>query len=709
MAQDHPSLARRLAFVVAGLAAVLVLAVVAAAVLLDSEAVTRRAVALVMPRLSAALGREATLASAQLELFPETRVSLSGLRIAGRPGEPPLVELEALRLRVALWPLLLSLGKDVQVESIVLVRPALALVKARDGTWSWEGLGPQAAPRPGAPPAAPSSSGAGATPSVAIRSFRIEKATIRVVDRSTGKDDVGVALSELDLSATGVGPGLPLDATLDAALAGPAQNVHARLSVARVPSGVPATAAAWPSVQGELTLGPLALERFRAMFPSGLGAIVRGGSAKLQARLVTQSGGPESAPAYRVEGDGSLDGVKLRGQSASGRFRATATWSPARPAHARVDVADLALRGPGLDLGGNASVETEPVRAWFVLTGGQLDLDAIMGVLPEGPAPGPAPGGAPSTPPPSAAATTTAPASGELLPASTRKDLSSAAARGQVALAEVRSGNLVLTDVKAKVALADGILSLEALDAAAFGGRISGSGTRVNLAPREPTWKLAARLDGLDAAKALGAFAPGGKPSPLEGELDGTLALDGAGVEWAALRDRLEGTVALSMPTGALTTTDLGDEVLGGLSKGLAAMGKAGAAERVAGARGGRTEWRDLSAELDVKDGWMRTRKPIAFGSGAGAVSLGGRIGLDGRLDLDGKVAVPRSALGSSAAGLPLPAMLDVPVAIGGTLGKPSVGVRAGDALSGAAKAQAGELRKAGKKTLQDVLKKLKR
>jgi len=703
MDPDRPTFARRLAVVAAALVALLVLAVVAAVVLLDSETVARRAVALVMPKVSAALGREAALASARLELFPETRVSLSGLRIAGRPGEPPLVELEALRLHVALWPLLRSLGKDVEVESIVLVRPVVALVKARDGTWSWEGLGPSAGPPSGVPapaaPAAAPSGGGGAAPSVAIRSFRIEKASIRVIDRSAGSDDAGLALSELDLRATGVGPGLPLDASLDAALAGRTQNVHARLSVARVPSGLPATAAAWPSVQGELTLGPIALERFRALFPSDLGAIVRGGSAKLAARLVTQ--GSAGAPAYRLEGDGSLDGVKLRGQSASGRFRATAAWSPGRPAHSRVDVTDLALRGPGLDLGGNASLETEPVRAWFVLTGSQLDLDAIMGVLPESPAAAPAPTATPAPP-----AGAPAPASDELLPASTRKDLSAAAARGQVALAEVRSGSLVLTDVKAKVALAAGVLTLETLDAAAYGGRISGGGTRVNLAPREPTWKLAARMDGLDVAKALTAFSPG-KPSPVEGELDGTIGLDGAGVDWARVRDRLEGTVALSMPKGALTTTDLGDEVLGGLSKALAAMGKAGRAEKVAGAKGGRTEWKDLSAEFDVKDGWMRTRKPVAFGSGAGAVSLGGRLGLDGRLDLDGKVAVPKAALGSSAAGLPLPATLEVPVALTGTLGKPSVGVRAGDALSGAAKAHAGELEKAGKKTLKDVLRKL--
>jgi AsmA protein len=653
-------LARRLLLALAALLALLVAAVVAVLVLLDSRAITDRAVKLVLPRVSAALGREVTLGGAGLDLWPDTRVELSGLRVAGRAGEPPLLTLEALRLELGLWPLLRSMGREVRIHSVVLVAPSLDLVKGRDGTWSWEGLGGTAAPGP-TPPAAPS----GPAPDVAVSLFRIERAQVRVIDRTGGRDDAGIALSLLDLEARGVGPGLPLQATLAAALASDRQNVHASLSVSSLPAALPATAADWPLLLGQLAVGPLALDRFRSLLPADLAALVRGGEVKLEAKLSTTD-----ARGYRVEGDGALSGLRLRGPAtagtATGGFRALVTWSPARPAAARVDLTQLALRGPGLDLGGNASLETDPLHAWFVLTGKLLDLDAVMGLVPET-----------EEPPPGT----------DLVPAATRAQIRATAARGTVAIEEVRSGGLVLRDLTAKVSLAGGVLDLDELDAAAYGGRIRAGGTRVDLGKREPTWRLAARLSGLDLEKALSAFAPS---SPLVGSLDGSLALSGAGVEWAAMRDRLDGTAALSVKEGALTTTDVGDEVLGGLSRGLAALGKGEAARQVTGREGGRTTFEDLAGDFTVEKGALVTRKPLAFDGGFGAVALGGSIGLDGRLGLEGDVKVPRALLGPRAAGLPLPATLVVPLSLGGTLRRPAVGVRAGEALSGAARGQVG-------------------
>jgi len=666
------SLAKKLLLALLGVVALVVVLVGAVLVLLDSDAVAKRAVDLVLPRVSAALGREVKLRQARLDLFPDTRVELLGFSVAGRPGEPDLVELEALRLELGLWPLVRSLGKDLQVNEIVLVRPTIALVKGKDGTWSFEGLGGPAAAEP-AP--APAPSAPGATPAFAVHTFRIEKAAIRVVDRTQGADDAGLALSELDLEAHGVGPGLPLDATLAAALASKTQNLHATLSISKLPAAVPARAEDWPLVQGSLSIGPLALERFRALFPADLAALVRGGVAKLDAKLTTRED-----RTFRVEGDGQLTDLRLRGQAASGRFRATASWNPGRPAYARVDLTDLAVRGPGVDLGGNASVETEPMRAWFVLTGALLDLDALMGVLPETePAPPLAPGE-------------------DLVPASTRAQLRDTALRGQVAIQEVRSGGLTLTDVVGKVSLAGGVMTLDELRAALFGGRVEASGTKVDLGKREPTWTLAARLTGLDLKQALAAFSPG-KPSPLEGKLDGTVGVSGAGIDWAAMRDRLDGATALSMKEGALVTTDLGDQVLGGLSQALSAVGKGGAAEKVAGAQGGRTTWKDLAGDFAITQGALVAKQPVAFQTGFGGVSLGGKLGLDGALGLTGEVSVPKAALGARVNTLALPATLPatlvVPVGVGGTLTSPSVDVQAGKALGGLVKGQVDALKTA--------------
>ncbi len=684
------SLARKIGIAAAAVVGAVIVLLVALVLLLDSGVATKRAVDMVLPRVSATLGREVTLKGADLKLFPNPRVRLDGLAVAGRPGEPALVQLDSLDVEVGLWPLLRSLGKEIDVRAFALVRPTVNLVRAKDGTWNYEGLG---APKAGAPPPAEKPGPEGGGTAVAVQSVRIEKAAIRVLDRTLGKEDQGIALSDLDVEATGVGPGLPFDARVAAALADAKQNLHAQLSVARLPSGIPQAPQDWPQVQGKVQLGALALDRLRSLFPADVGAIVRGGTVGLDLSLSTAE-----PRAYKLDGSGDLKDVKLRGQAASGRFRFAGTWSPAKPDAAKIDLLDLALRGPGVDLGGSASIETPPVRAWFVLTGPLLDLDAVMGLLPESPEQ------AKAKPPPG----------GELLPEATRRQLSSATARGTIAIGTLKGGRLQATDVKARAVLSGGTMTLEQMDATVFGGKVSGAGTTVSLAQPKPTWKLAANLAGLDVAQATKAFAG---EAPLLGKIDGTLDVSGSGTDWNEMKKILTGLAALAVKDGTLTTTGIGDQVLGGLAKGLQAAGKGGAAGKVEGIEGGKTTFKNLSGKFTVKDGFLVAQSPFKTGSDVGEITLGGRLGLDGELDLQGGVAVPKAILAKAVSGVPLPETLDVPLGLGGTLGSPRVSVRAGDAVQALVKGQVQQLKKsaqqqaesAGKKALEGIFKGFKK
>jgi len=684
------SLGRKVLVALAAVVALVVLLVAVLLAIVNSGVATKRAVDLVLPSVSKALGREVTLAGAKLKLFPNAHVALAGLTVAGRPGEPALVEAEALDVEVALWPLLRSLGKDVEVSAFTLVKPSVNLVKAKDGTWNFEGLGGEPGAKGRSAEAARPGAAEGGGARVAVSLVKIAGAAIRVVDRSGGKEGTALALTQLDLEARGVGPGLPLDARLAAAFADPKQNVHAQLSVAELPAGVPKRPEDWPQVQGSVQVGPLALDRIHALLPGDVGAIVRGGVASLEAKLSTTG-----THGYRVDGAGELKDVRLRGQASSGRFRAAASWSPAKPAAARLDLTDLALRGPGIDLGGNLSVETAPVRAWFVLTGPLLDLDAVMGILPEASAPSQAAPGAPA---------------GDLVPEGTRREIHGAAAHGTIAIEKLKGGRVEATDVRARATLSRGTLTLDELTAAVFGGRVSAAGTKVALSEKVPSWTLAADLSGLDLEKTLTAFE--GR-SPLLGKLDGRLEIDGKGTEWEKLRDGLTGLAALAVKEGALTTTDLGDSVLGGLAKGLDVAGKGGAAKKVGGAAGGKTTFRDLAGKFTVKGGALTAQSPVQFGSSAGEVALGGKIGLDGRLGLEGKAIVPKKTLAEVVSGIALPDKLEVPLAIGGTLTSPSVSVRADQAVASLVKGEAkravedlrGKAEKEGKKAAEGLFK----
>jgi len=186
---------------------------------------------------------------------------------------------------------------------------------------------------------------------------------------------------------------------------------------------------------------------------------------------------------------------------------------------------------------------------------------------------------------------------------------------------------------------------------------------------------------------------------------------------WNATMSMMYGLGALAVKDGTLTTTGLADQVLGGVAKGLSAVGRGGAAEKVSGLEGGKTTFKDLAGKFTVKDGFLSAQSPFKFGSGAGEVSLGGRIGLGGELDLSGTVAVPKAVLAKAVSGVPLPDKLDVPLGLGGTLSSPRVSVRADEAVKGLVSGQLGqakkaaqqELEKGAKKTFQGFFDKLKK
>jgi hypothetical protein len=105
------------------------LLVLALALLLQTGPVASRVSAYVVPRASEALGREVTVREAKLRLFPRPRVALAGAAVAGRPGEPPLVELQAIEVTLEPWPLVTSLRGSHRRDTSV--KPVVNLARAR--------------------------------------------------------------------------------------------------------------------------------------------------------------------------------------------------------------------------------------------------------------------------------------------------------------------------------------------------------------------------------------------------------------------------------------------------------------------------------------------------------------------------------------------------------------------------------------------------
>jgi hypothetical protein len=209
---------RRLALV-AAIALALVAALVVAAAILVRPGDLR---APLEARLSAALGRPVALGEMDLALLPPA-VRVRDVRVAGeREGEPPLAQIEEVRLRVAWLPLLAG---RVVLGAVELDAPVIELPAGEAGALAAPAI---ALPRIGeaAPDGGPAGDGGGVA--VAVGRLRVERGLVRAgpwvasgveLDARIGAD--GSAALVLDADVLGIASLRDVDARIDARGAGP--------------------------------------------------------------------------------------------------------------------------------------------------------------------------------------------------------------------------------------------------------------------------------------------------------------------------------------------------------------------------------------------------------------------------------------------------------------------------------------------------------
>src|ERR1044071_1364943 len=94
--------------------------------------------ALIAEKAKAATGRDLTIdGDISLSILPTPSVSIAGLKFGNAPGgkAPNMAELEAMKVKVALMPLL---SGRVKIESVILKNPTIILEKLADGKGNWE-------------------------------------------------------------------------------------------------------------------------------------------------------------------------------------------------------------------------------------------------------------------------------------------------------------------------------------------------------------------------------------------------------------------------------------------------------------------------------------------------------------------------------------------------------------------------------------------
>jgi AsmA protein len=570
------------------------------------------------------------------KLLPNPHVALGKVAIQGRPGEPPLVEAEALDADLALWPLLRSFGREIRIQKLKLVRPEVNALRDRQ-EWNFEGLGhPRQTPER----------------EVSIAQISVERGTLRIIDRSGPHGEATVALTDVNLDVENLARGQPTRIRGSAAFASERRNVQLELKLSSLPASLdelgPGT---WPELSGKLRVAGAELTRLEGLLPAKLAGIIRGGLIRLDADLSTDAGDGS----YILEGAATLDALRVRGEPANGSLHLSARVDPATPTQSRAVIDRLAVKGPGVDLTGNATFAASPARFEFALRGPMLDLQSLLGVMPEASRE-------------DATGSRTA-----VLPARLRQAIEGVSLRGSLDVDRVVSGKLEATRLSAIALLERGVLRLEKAEARVYDGLIEASGTTVNLLEAVPKWNLKARMSGVDAALAMSALSGS---SPLRGRIEAALDLGGRGAAWDQVRTSMTGTGVLALKDGLLTTTDLSRTVAFAAASGLGRLGRAEAAD-LAQRAARPTDLRDLTASFTVHDGWIDLREPLTFTSSVGAARLDGRVGLDLGLALRGTVVASQEFLSQalSRTGFRPSSPVQVPLSIAGSLHAPVVEV----------------------------------
>ncbi len=131
-------------------------------------------------RLSAALGREVKIGDLQLSLF-SGGASASDVTIADDPAfsKEPFLRAKSLAVGVELWPLIVS--RQLNVTSLTVNQPEIALLQSASGEWNFSSLG-------GSAPAAPASATPAASPaSTSTSSSSATDLSVKLVKISKGR------------------------------------------------------------------------------------------------------------------------------------------------------------------------------------------------------------------------------------------------------------------------------------------------------------------------------------------------------------------------------------------------------------------------------------------------------------------------------------------------------------------------------------------
>jgi AsmA protein len=662
-----------LAYVAAGLAALLVLAIVAVALFVDPNDYRDT----IEQRVAAATGRTLRIeGDVGLDLFPWIALDVGRVTL-GNPagfGAAPFLQADRLRIGARLLPLLRG---RLEARRVSLDGLRVELVTRADGTDNWSDL----AKRPSTTGGESGSglrdvrvAGVDLTNGSLVHRNEAEGSVTRLTDVELhtgalgGADPVDVELAgrldsgegtaatrfELDANAA-LDPAnsratlrdLQLEGERTAAPALPAGAARATNAPASKPTPFRVTS---PELAIDWGTGTLAPARFDVQWGELPLRIDVRGERLTGDRLLS---GRVDVPQFAPRGVARSLGVELPATRDPKAFGAARVAADFRLTPTALQVDELDARLDGSKITGRAGIaDLERGALAFDLAVDALDVDTYRAPVPAGAAADGAREAPPADSPPTA------------LPFDTLRALQ---LDGRLAIGRLTLAGLTLTELRVPVRAAGGDLRI-APTARLFGGTLGGRGLRLDATRSPAKLELAHEVRGMDAGAAVKAYTQSDR---LSGRLDATVTLQGTGTTDAALLDSLSGPIVFAVADGALEGIDLAYEL-----QRARALFRREAAPARAGAP--RTPFQTLRGDSRLAGGVLtsdplRLETAVLSVTGQGTFRLSDQA-IDYRLtatvrDVSG--ATPGAA--ADAAALADLRSLEIPITVGGTVQDPKV------------------------------------
>ncbi|HZE89927.1 MAG TPA: AsmA-like C-terminal region-containing protein, partial [Verrucomicrobiae bacterium] len=273
--------------------------------------------------------------------------------------------------------------------------------------------------------------------------------------------------------------------------------------------------------------------------------------------------------------------------------------------------------------------------------------------------------------------------------------------KGDLSVDRIKVMNLSLSSARARLSMEGGQARLSAISVNLYKGSVAGD-LSARVTESGPPFTIAASVKGVD----FNAFASDLSPDLkglVYGTFDGSLDLQGRGLDTPGLRRNLGGKGSLALRDGKLTSI----AALKMLAKALQAAGGGGVGKD-------ETPFTSLTGTFTIANGVLRT-DDLALDSPDLDMSASGKIGLDLSLDLDVSARLSEGVSADMVAKTPnlrylenKKGRLEVDMTLGGTVMAPSAGVDP-QMLHRAAKAAGKEqVQKHGKEMLNKLFQKKK-